>query len=57
VKQRHPEFTLEGGDPLRQRWLGHHQMLRGPAEPVVVDHRQEEFELPDVHRRTSRLAI
>ena len=55
VKQRHPEFTLEVGDRLRQRWLGHHQMLRGAAETVVIDHREEEFQLPDVHRRTSRL--
>ena len=57
VKQRHPEFTFEGGDRLRQRRLGHHQMLRGAAEPVVVDDRQEELQLPDVHRRTSRLRI
>ena len=57
VKQRHAEFTFEGGDRLRQRRLGHHQMLRGAAEPVVVGHRQEEFELPDVHRRTSHLQI
>ena len=55
VKQRHPEFTLEGGDRLRQRRLGDHQMLGGAAEAVVVDHREEELQLPDVHRRASRL--
>ena len=51
VKQRHPEFTFEGGDRLRQRGLGDQQMLGGAAEAVVIDHGKEEFQLPDVHRR------
>ena len=34
---------LEGGDRLRQRGLGDHQMLRGLAESAIVDDGEEEF--------------
>jgi hypothetical protein len=46
MKQRHAQFPLEPGDRLRQRRLGNHQLVGGPAETAVIDDGQEELQLP-----------
>ena len=49
VEERHAQLLLEGGDGLRERWLGDEQVLRGAAEPVVVNHGQKILQLSGVH--------
>ena len=51
VKQRHAQLAFEGGDGLRQRGLGDYQLVRGLAESAVVDDREEERQLSDIHSR------
>jgi hypothetical protein len=49
VEQGYPELALETRDGRRQRWLGHVEVRRCPAETTVVHDGQEVAKLPRVH--------
>ena len=50
VEQRRAELGLELADRLRHRGLRHVLGFRGPGHAAVVDHREEQAELPQIHR-------
>ena len=50
VEQRGAELGLELTDRLRDRGLGDVLGLGGAGHPPVVDHGQEQAELPEIHR-------
>ena len=53
VEQRDAKFAFQAGDRLRQRRLRDVELLGGLAEPLVVDDREEELELPCIHSTLS----
>jgi hypothetical protein len=51
VEQRDAELALQIGDRLGQRGLRDVEVLRRPAETVVIDDGEEVLELQRVHGR------
>src|SRR5690606_40110231 len=49
-EEHHAEFVLELADRLGHRWLSDSECGRGAREAAVIDHADDEFDLPKIHR-------